>query len=248
MNNGDGPVFVHGDDKRIPCWYRHNSLMASAQIRVVAKCDTVQTSNPGAQNNSSMAQASNPGAQNHSSMAQASNPGVQNDGSMAQASNPMVQTGGTTTDSASSQPITAASDQGRVNAVTHVKLSTVLQRMLRHGEFFAELIPGVFGIRCQSSTYLDIHMLLPNEGVTYRITLVGVAGYPERWQILEFCEDVDVLEDPALPLSGISAEVDMIVLATREAMSPVQLGLEELGEAVTIPAAVERADHDAGEF
>ena len=230
MNNGDGPVFVRGDDKRIPCWYRRNSLMASAHIRVVAKCDTAQTSNPG--------------AQNHSSTAQASNPGVQNDGSMAQASNPMVQTSGTTTDSTSSQPFTAASDQGRVNAVMHVKLSTVLQRMLRHGEFFAELIPGVFGIRCQSSTYLDIHMLLPNDGVTYRTTLVGVAGYPERWQILEFCEDVDVLEDPALPLSGISAEVDMIVLATREAMSPVQLGLEELGEAVTIPAAVERADHD----
>ena len=37
VKNGDGPVFVHGDDKRIPCWYRPNSLMASAQIRVVAK-------------------------------------------------------------------------------------------------------------------------------------------------------------------------------------------------------------------
>ena len=209
--------------------------MASAQIRVVAKCDAVQTSNSGVQNNSSMAQASNPG--------------VQNDSSMAQASNSVGQTSNAATDSSSSQAMKSASDQtedsqGHVYAVMHVKLSTVLQRMLRHGEFFAELIPGVFGIRCRSNTYLDIHMLLPNDGVTYRATLVAVIGDPEKWEILEFCEDVDVLENPALPLPGTSAEADMIVLATREVMSPVQLGLQELGEAVTIAPPVERADHD----
>ena len=93
---------------------------------------------------------------------------------------------------------------------------------------------------------LIILLCLPDVATLHISLLLSAIsfGYPERWQILEFCEDVDTLEDPALPLSGISAEVDMIVLATREAMSPVQLGLEELGEAVTIPATVERADHD----
>ena len=39
VNEDNGPVFVHGTEKRIPCWYRHNGLMASAQIRVIAKHD-----------------------------------------------------------------------------------------------------------------------------------------------------------------------------------------------------------------
>ena len=36
----------------------------------------------------------------------------------------------------------------------------------------------------------------------------------------------------------------MIVLATREILTPVQLGLEELSEAVHVPEVAERADHD----
>ena len=175
-----------------------------------------QASNPGLQDSRSMAQASNPGLQDSSSMAQASNPGLQDSSSMAQASNSVGQANNATTTSATNQALKPATGMsvephGRVNAVMRVKLSAVLQRVLRHGEFFAELIPGVFGVRCQGSTYLDIHMLLPNDGVTYRTTLVAVTGEPGKWEILEFCEGVDMLKNPFLPLPGISAEVDTIV-------------------------------------
>ena len=80
--------------------------------------------------------------------------------------------------------------------------------------------------------------------MSYRTTLIGVDGQPGNWEILEFCKDVDQLEGPALGLPGNAAEVDMIVLATREILTPVQLGLEELSAAVNVPEEAERADHD----
>ena len=190
--------------------------MASAQIRVIAKHDEHRAhEESGGQVSSSTGQVS-------SSTGQASAVTGENHDSGA-----IFETG-----------------PGRINAVMHVRLSTVLQRMIRHGDYFAELIPGVFGIRCRSSAFLDIHLLLPHDGVSYRTTLIGVDGQPGKWEILEFCEDVDQLEGPALALPGISAEVDMIVLATREIMTPVQLGLEELSDPVSVPEMVERADHD----
>ena len=235
VNEENGPVFVHGTEKRIPCWYRHNSLMASAQIRVIAKHDEYKLCNePGGQVSSSTGQGSS-STQVSSSTGQGS--------SSAQVSSSTGQ-GVSMIGGKRDSGEVSETEPGRINAAMHVRLSTVLQRMIQRGEYFTELIPGVFGIRCRSNAFLDIHLLLPHDGVNYRTTLIGVDGQPGKWEILEFCVDVDQLEGLSLALPGNPAEVDMIVLATREILTPVQLGLEELSEPVIVPEVVERADHD----
>ncbi|CAE7237302.1 unnamed protein product, partial [Symbiodinium sp. CCMP2456] len=110
----------------------------------------------------------------------------------------------------------------KVRAVT---LTPVLEQMVSsETEFFEELIPGVHGLKCESRAYLDVGLYLPMEGMQYRTTLVCVDRVHGIWELWEMCQSIAALDvlDEEFP-DGVERTV--LTIASREVLSPAQLGI-----------------------
>ncbi|CAE7327697.1 unnamed protein product [Symbiodinium microadriaticum] len=148
--------------------------------------------------------------------------------------------------------------EGSIRAVTSkpedcrvrvVSLSPVLERMVENStEFFEELIPGVYGLKCESNAYLDVGLYLPREGMQYRTTLVCVNKANSLWELCEMCQSIatlDVLDEQFED----GAERTMLTIASREVLSPEQLGIvmpEAAGDgaAAVVPAGTPEGQAD----
>ncbi|CAE7502067.1 RE1, partial [Symbiodinium necroappetens] len=131
-----------------------------------------------------------------------------------------------------------------------VSLSPVLERMVENStEFFEELIPGVYGLKCESNAYLDVGLYLPREGMQYRTTLVCVNKANSLWELCEMCQSIatlDVLDEQFED----GAERTMLTIASREVLSPEQLGIimpEAAGDgaAAVVPAGTPEGQADS---
>ena len=131
-----------------------------------------------------------------------------------------------------------------------VSLSPVLERMVENStEFFEELIPGVYGLKCESNAYLDVGLYLPREGMQYRTTLVCVNKANSLWELCEMCQSIaalDVLDEQFED----GAERTMLTIASREVLSPEQLGIimpEAAGNdtAAVVPAGTPEGQADS---
>ena len=90
-------------------------------------------------------------------------------------------------------------------------------------EYFVQISADVFGMQGYGNRFVDITMALPQEGCSFRTTIVK-APDSDEWEILEWCESiVNVDELSALLPGGGSRE--MIVFATRRVVPPEELGV-----------------------
>ncbi|CAE7571046.1 unnamed protein product, partial [Symbiodinium necroappetens] len=90
-------------------------------------------------------------------------------------------------------------------------------------DYFVQISADVFGMQGYGNRFVDITMALPQEGCSFRTTIVK-APDSDEWEILEWCESiVNVDELSALLPGGGSRE--MIVFATRRVVPPEELGV-----------------------
>ncbi|CAE7839842.1 unnamed protein product [Symbiodinium sp. CCMP2592] len=129
---------------------------------------------------------------------------------------------------------------GQVRVVA--QLGKVLNRLLGDETYFHELITGIWGLQTQSAHYIDVHEALPNEGMTYRTTLVKRSD--GNWHLLEMSERIDCLDTASAPLPGVSKPVDCICLAHRVVCGPSDLGFTVDGPLAAKPSGSERAEPD----
>ena len=116
----------------------------------------------------------------------------------------------------------------------------VLERLLRGYDYFHELVPGVWGLRLRSDKCVDITEAMPNEGMSYRTTLIKQG---DAWKLLEMSEDITMMDDLSEPFPDVIAPVDCIVLARRVVCSPSELGFN-VPEAFVPPSRSVRAKAD----
>ena len=116
----------------------------------------------------------------------------------------------------------------------------VLERLLRGYDYFHELVPGVWGLRLRSDKHVDITEAMPDEGMSYRTTLIKQG---DAWKLLEMSEDITMMDDLSEPFPDVIAPVDCIVLAHRVVCSPSELGFN-VPEAFVPPSLSVRAKAD----
>ncbi|OLP76617.1 Retrovirus-related Pol polyprotein from transposon TNT 1-94 [Symbiodinium microadriaticum] len=108
-----------------------------------------------------------------------------------------------------------------------VRALTCTVETLALPDYFVQVSADVFGMHGYGNRFVDVTMALPQEGCSFRTTLVK-APYSDEWEILEWCESiVNVDELSALLPGGESRE--MIVFATRRVVPPEELGVS-IGE------------------
>ena len=104
-----------------------------------------------------------------------------------------------------------------------VRALTCTVETLALPDYFVQVSADVFGMHGYGNRFVDITMALPQEGCSFRTTLVK-APDSDEWEILEWCESiVNVDELSALLPGGESRE--MIVFATRRVVPPEELGV-----------------------
>ena len=108
-----------------------------------------------------------------------------------------------------------------------VRALTCTVETLALPDYFVQVSADVFGMHGYGNRFVDVTMALPQEGCSFRTTLVK-APDSDEWEILEWCESiVNVDELSALLPGGESRE--MIVFATRRVVPPEELGVS-IGE------------------
>ena len=110
--------------------------------------------------------------------------------------------------------------QAVVRAIT-VKVSGLLERLLRSADYFQEISPGVFATSLTSKCHVDLGLYLPYEGLSYRTTLCKVGN---DWVLSEHSQPLENLDDSELTQQVSEHEVEMIVFEHREPLSPSELG------------------------
>ena len=90
-------------------------------------------------------------------------------------------------------------------------------------DYFVQISAAVFGMRGYGNRFVDIIMALPQEGCSFRTTIVK-APDSDEWEILEWCESFVNVDELSAPLPGGGSR-DMIVFATRRVVPPEELGV-----------------------
>ena len=107
----------------------------------------------------------------------------------------------------------------------------------------------MYGLKCESNAYLDVGLYLPREGMQYRTTLVCVNKANSLWELCEMCQSIAALDvlDEQFEDGG---ERTMLTIASREVLSPEQLGIimpEAAGDdtAAVVPAGTPEGQADS---
>ncbi|CAE7625515.1 unnamed protein product, partial [Symbiodinium sp. CCMP2592] len=104
--------------------------------------------------------------------------------------------------------------------VIKVRLTGLLDRLIRSTDFFQEIAPGVHATSLTSKHLVDLSLYLPYEGLAYRTTLIKIDG---DWVLSELSSSIaDLGED--LTTQVADQEVEMIVFGHREPLAPSDLG------------------------
>ena len=90
-------------------------------------------------------------------------------------------------------------------------------------DYFVQISAAVFGMRGYGNCFVDIIMALPQEGCSFRTTIVK-APDSDEWEILEWCESIVNVDELSAPLPGGGSR-DMMVFATRRVVPPEELGV-----------------------
>ncbi|CAE7197817.1 unnamed protein product, partial [Symbiodinium sp. CCMP2592] len=103
--------------------------------------------------------------------------------------------------------------------VIKVRLTGLLDRLIRSADFFQEIAPGVHATSLTSKHLVDLSLYLPYEGLAYRATLIKIDG---DWVLSELSSSIaDLGED--LTTQVADQEVEMIVFGHREPLAPSDL-------------------------
>ncbi|CAE7249787.1 RE2 [Symbiodinium sp. CCMP2592] len=101
-----------------------------------------------------------------------------------------------------------------------VRLTGLLDRLIRSTDFFQEIAPGVHATSLTSKHLVDLSLYLPYEGLAYRTTLLKIDG---DWVLSELSSSIaDLGED--LTTQVADQEVEMIVFGHLEPLAPSDLG------------------------
>ena len=99
-------------------------------------------------------------------------------------------------------------------------------------DYFHQIGSDLFALKCYTMHHVDVAMALPHEGCGFRSTLLQ--GSDGQWSIIEWCESIDSMMECSAALPGNGAQ-HVIVIASRQVVSPEDVGLQVFGERPELP-------------
>ena len=99
-------------------------------------------------------------------------------------------------------------------------------------DYFHQIGTDLFALKCYTTHNVDVAMALPHEGCGFRSTLLK--GSDGQWSILEWCESIDSMMECSAALPGNGAH-HVIVIASRQVVSPEDVGLHVFGDQPELP-------------